>query len=84
VRAMVTADAVQEIIAAITPFIGENMARSAARVHCEKLGIAGLEATHEQIGLLITRVETGLCVFMGRERASSLMGPLRLRLGGAR
>jgi hypothetical protein len=81
---MVTADAVQEIVAAITPFIGENMARSSARVHCEKLGIAGLEATPEQIGQLITRFETGLCVFMGRERAATILGPLRQRLGGAR
>jgi hypothetical protein len=81
---MVTADAVQEIVTAITPFIGENMAKSAARVHCEKLGIGGVEATPEQIVLLITRLETGLFVFMGRERASSVMSPLRTRLGGAR
>jgi hypothetical protein len=81
---MVTADAVQEIVEAITPFIGENMARSSAKVHCQKLGIAGLEATPEQIGLLITKLETGLCVFVGRERASSVMGPLRVRLGGGR
>jgi hypothetical protein len=81
---MVTADAVQEIVTAITPFIGENMAKSAARVHCEKLGISGVEATPEQIALLITKLETGLCVFMGRERATSVMDPLRTRLGGAR
>jgi hypothetical protein len=81
---MVTADVVQEIVTALTPFIGENMARSSARVHCEKLGIAGAEATPEQIALLITRFETGLCVFMGRERATSVLGPVRVRLGGSR
>ncbi len=79
---MVTTEAVHEIVTAITPFIGENMARSAARVHCEKLGIAEPHVTPVQIGLLIARLETGLCVFMGREKASSLMAPLRVKLGG--
>jgi hypothetical protein len=81
---MVTAEAVQEIVIAITPFIGENMARSAARVHCEKLGIAEPHVTPHQIEMLIARLETGLCVFMGRDRAASLMTPLRLKLGGVR
>lgn len=78
---MSTADAVQEIVRAITPFIGENMARSAARLHCQKLGIAETHVTHEQLAALITRVETGLNVFMGRDRASSLMADLRQTLG---
>ena len=57
---MVTADAVQEIVAAITPFIGENMARSATRVHCEKLGIAEPHVTpHGQ--MLIARLGRLAC-----------------------
>ena len=79
---MVTAQAVQEIIAAITPFIGENMARSATRVHCEKLGISDPNVTPEQVEMLIARLETGLRVFMGRDKANSLMAPLRVKLGG--
>ena len=81
---MVTSDAVQEIVRAITPFIGENMARSAARVHCDKLGIAEQHITPLQLGQLIGRFETGLCVFIGRENATALMTPLRIKLGGAR
>lgn len=79
---MVTAEAVQEIVAAITPFIGENMARSATRVHCEKLGIAEPNVTPQQVDMLIARLETGLRVFMGRDKANSLMQPLRVKLGG--
>ena len=79
---MVTADAVQEIVAAITPFIGENMARSATRVHCEKLGIAEPNVTPQQVDMLIARLETGLRVFMGRDKANALMQPLRVKLGG--
>jgi hypothetical protein len=82
VSAMVTAEAVREIVAAITPFIGENMARSATRVHCEKLGIAEPEVTPQQVVMLISRLETGLRVFMGRDKANSLMAPLRVKLGG--
>jgi len=79
---MVTAVAVQEIVSAITPLIGENMARSAARVHCEKLGIAESHVTREQLAMLISRLETGLHVFVGRDKALSLMAGLRERLGG--
>jgi hypothetical protein len=79
---MVTAEAVREIVAAITPFIGENMARSATRVHCEKLGIAEPDVTPQQVAMLISRLETGLRIFMGRDKANSLMGPLRVKLGG--
>lgn len=78
---MVTAEALREIVAAITPFIGENMARSATRVHCEKLGIAEPHVTPEQVAALIARLETGLRVFMGRDKATSLMQPLRAKLG---
>jgi hypothetical protein len=80
---MVTAEIVQEIVTAIAPFIGENMARSAAQMHCEKLGIGAPTMTPQQLDLLITRLETGLRVFMGREKAAALMAPLRIRLGAA-
>jgi hypothetical protein len=77
---MVTADAIHEIVRAITPLIGENMARSAARLHCEKLGIGDAHVTHEQIALLISRLESGLNVFIGRDRASSVMAGVRQTL----
>jgi hypothetical protein len=80
---MVTADMVEEIVRAVAPFIGDNMARSAARVHCEKLGITEPAMTPHQLEALIARLETGLRVFMGREKASALMAPLRTRLGAA-
>jgi hypothetical protein len=78
---MSTADAVQEIVRAITPLIGENMARSAARLHCEKLGIGETDLTHEQLSMLIARLESGLNVFIGRDRASSVMAGVREALG---
>ncbi len=78
---MVTADAVREIVRAITPFIGENMAHAAARLHCQKLGIGDAHVTREQIAALISRLETGLYVFIGRDRASLLMAGVRQTLG---
>ena len=79
--AMSTADAVKEIVRAITPLIGENMARSAAKLHCEKLGIGDADVTHEQLSMLIARLESGLNVFIGRDRASSVMAGVREALG---
>jgi len=78
---VVTAEMVEQIVAAVAPFVGENMARSATRVHCEKLAIVDGTMTPQQLDALITRLETGLRVFMGREKAANLMTPLRTRLG---
>jgi hypothetical protein len=75
-----TADPLGAIIAAITPFIGEHMARSAARAHCEKLGIKGEKPTPEQLKQLIARLESGLHIFIGREKAGAVMAALRQSL----
>ena len=80
---MVTAEAVEQIVQAITPYVGQNMAQSAARAHCLKLGIGEADITPAQISQLIAKFETGLCVFIGREKASAVMTPLRVQLGGA-
>jgi hypothetical protein len=73
-------DPLDAIISAITPYIGEHMARSAAQAHCAKLGIDGTRPTAEQLAALIMRLESGLHVFIGREKASAVMGGLRQTL----
>jgi hypothetical protein len=73
-------DALTTIVATITPFIGEHMARSATRAHCDKLGITNGQLTPEQAKALIARLESGLFVFIGREKASSVMNGLRQTL----
>ncbi len=79
---METAEAVREIVGAMTPLIGENMARAAATFHCGKLGIAADAITDAQVEALVARLETGLHVFVGRGKAAAAMSDLRTRLRG--
>ena len=77
-------DPVEHIVAGLTPYIGAHMARSAALAHCQKLGIAGPDATPEQVEKLVARLETGLHVFIGREKTLAVMAGIRERLVSAR
>lgn len=79
-----SANAVNEIVAALTPYLGEHMARSAALAHCQKLGIAGPEASAEQIEELVDRLQRGLHVFIGREKSTAVMDGIRRTLRGTR
>jgi hypothetical protein len=70
-------DAVQKIVAGLTPYIGEHMARSAASAHCQKLGISDGKVTPEQLEQLVLRLEKGLHVFIGREKSAAVMAAIR-------
>jgi cell division GTPase FtsZ len=68
------------IVRVVSPYLGENMARSAARAHCQKLGIEGPEVSADQIETLISRLGAGLNVFIGRERAAVAIEELKRAL----
>jgi len=75
-------DPVKQIVAALTPYLGEHMARSAALAHCQKLGISGPDVSAEQIDKLVDRLQTGLYVFIGREKSAAVMAAIRQTLRG--
>ena len=71
------------VVRVVSPYLGENMARSAARAHCRKLGIEGAEVSAEQIETLISRLGAGLNIFIGREKAATVVEELHQALDGA-
>ncbi len=68
------------IVAAVAPYLGETMARSATQAHREKLGIDGLEASEEQVEALLRKISSGLNVFVGRDRSSAIVAQVRAAL----
>jgi hypothetical protein len=74
-----TKDALDTIIAVLSPYLGETMARSAARAHCEKLGIVvdGADITREQFDALLRKLTQGLNIFIGREKAAAVVGEIQ-------
>lgn len=72
-----TSDVVQTIVRVVAPYLGETMARSAARAHCQKLGISGDHMQPAQAEALIGKVGAGLNVFVGREKSNAMVAELR-------
>lgn len=81
---MSTDQALLTIVRVVGPYVGETMARSAAAAHCQKLGIAG-EIGGEQLEALVTRLGSGLNIFLGRDKSARVVAELRqaLQAGGA-
>lgn len=74
-----TKDALDTIVAVLSPYLGETMARSAARAHCEKLGIVadGADITREQLDALLRKFAQGLNIFIGREKSAAVVGEIK-------
>ena len=69
------------VIAAMTrvlaPVLGESMARASAQAHGAKLALTNGRLTAEQADVLVGKLNSGLIVFVGRERAAGLADQLR-------
>ncbi|MET0554865.1 MAG: hypothetical protein ABW221_17620 [Vicinamibacteria bacterium] len=69
------------VIAAMTrvlaPVLGESMARASAQAHGAKLALANGRITAEQAGTLVGKLNSGLIVFVGRDRAAALAEDMR-------
>jgi len=74
---MNTTEAVEAMVKVMAPYIGDTMARSATEAHCQKLGIAGATVTREQVDALLAKLGSGLNIFLGRDKAASVITEAR-------
>ena len=77
---MTTSKAVETVIEVVSPYIGSTMARSATEAHCQKLGIAGGSVSPEQVESLLGKLGGGLNIFLGRDKAGSVVAEARQAL----
>jgi hypothetical protein len=83
---MTTSEAVDAIVKAMAPYIGDTMARSATEAHCQKLGIAAAMSADQREALL-GKLGGGLNIFLGRDKSASVIAEVRnalAALGGPR
>ena len=72
----VRATAIDVVVATLSPFLGENMARAAVRGHKEKLNLhPNLHGS--DLDRLIEALGPGLSVFVGRERTREISDAIR-------
>jgi hypothetical protein len=65
----------------LAPVLGESMARASAQAHGGKLTLANGRLSAEQADALVGKLNSGLIVFVGRERAAGLAEQMRGALG---
>jgi hypothetical protein len=83
---MTTSEATEAMAKALTPYIGDTMARSAIEAHCQKLGIAATMSPDQREALL-AKLGGGLNIFLGRDKSASVIAEVRdalAALGGPR
>ncbi len=77
---MLATEAVQVMVKVISPYIGDTMARSAAEAHCHKLGIGSGPISADQLEAVLGKVGSGLNIFLGREKAATVIAEVRRQL----
>ncbi|MCU0241925.1 MAG: hypothetical protein MUF51_05830 [Vicinamibacteria bacterium] len=80
-------EALEAIMNVIKPYLGENIARAAINVHCQKLAITDFWLSPEQLEHLTKMIGFGLDIFVGRDKSGMLVSEMRqaaLKQGGMR
>jgi hypothetical protein len=72
---------VQTIAAALTPYLGQMMARTSIEGHCKRLGLDISKLDSSQLESLLHQIGLGLNVFIGRDKSESVMRELRASIG---
>jgi hypothetical protein len=77
---------IAEMTRVLAPVLGESMARASAQAHGSKLALTNGRISAEEADTLVGKLNSGLIVFVGRERAAGLAEQMRgalSALGGA-
>ncbi len=77
---MAKANAIEEIIRGLQPYLGEMMARAAVKNEIAKMKIDAPELSDEQLSALLSTLALGLNVFVGRRKAKDVVEALRTRV----
>ena len=79
-----TNDVLESINGVLSPYVGKLMARTAASAHCRDLGIHGGAMNREQVDALLGRLGLGLIIFLGKDKAGTVVEAMRREIDGLR
>jgi len=77
-----TDDVLESINGVLSPYVGKLMARTAASAHCRDLGIHAGEMSREQVDALLGKLGLGLIVFIGKDKAQTVVETMRRAIDG--
>lgn len=79
---MQTTEAFETIVGVLAPYLGETMARASTQGVCDKLGIRGDSISAQELQALVSKLASGLAVFVGREKSAQVVEEIRRSLDG--
>jgi hypothetical protein len=68
------------ISTALSPYVGNMMARSSIESHCKRLGLNMAQIDGDGLERLLQQLGLGLNVFIGREKSETVMRDIRLSI----
>ena len=77
---MIPTGGLDTIVAVVSPYLGETMARASVFAHCQKLGINGADPTGPQLDALVDKLALGLNIFLGRTKTGTVVDEIRRAL----
>jgi len=77
-----TNDVLDSINGVLSPYVGKLMARTAASAHCRDLGINGGAMSRAQVDALLGKLGLGLIVFIGKDKAQTVVETMRRAIDG--
>jgi hypothetical protein len=72
-----TSEVFETISRVLEPYIGRLMARTAARAHCNDLRIRDAVIDGTQIEALLEKVGLALVIFLGKDKAATVVEAIR-------
>jgi hypothetical protein len=72
-----TGEVLEVIHASLSPYVGRLMASTAAKAHCQTLGIDGAEIDGGQIEQLLEKLSLGLVIFVGKDKTEAVIASIR-------
>ena len=69
------------IASALTPYVGQMMARSSVETHCKRLGLDMSRLDSSALDRLLHQIGLGLNIFIGREKSEAVMRDIRASIG---
>lgn len=79
---MTKAEVLDALTTVLSPYLGATMARASTQTHCHKLGIRGEVISDAEVEALVGKLASGLNVFVGRERAASVLEEMKKAVAG--
>jgi len=75
----VGSDTYEHVLSQIKPYLGDKMARALIHMHCQAAGVTIHDLGADNLGRLVTGIETALRAFLGSARASTVVESMRTR-----